>query len=389
MNEGEFRRLSGSLRRFHRRFAPLFGREETRRRSGQYLRGLLVQQTDRRNAENLAEAVDGASPRALQRFLTAAPWESEAVVAALQRYLGERLLPRTPAEGTLADTAFLLDDTGFAKQGTRSVGVARQYSGTLGKVGNCQVGVFLGYVSPRGHALVDGRLYLPERWTQDPDRCRRAGVPEAVLAQGYQSKADLGLALLRRAGERGALVAQWVVADAGFGELPAFRDALDVGGWAYLLEVPSTTPVFPKPARTTNVALRPGTPRRRVAAPHRGAGGAGAAHPPVRRPAGVGAPRGGARSPHLAAAAPRPRWQRREVLLLQRPAGDAPAAAGLHERAALAHRDRVPARQGRGRPRRIRGAQLARLAPPHDDGPAGQRLPAHRRAGLGGKRRPA
>ncbi len=264
MDEGEFRRVAGSLRRFHRQFASLFGREETRRRSGQYLRGLLVQQTDRRNAENLAEAVDGATPRGLQRFLTEAPWDPAPVVAALQGYLGERLLPHEPGEGTLADTAFLLDDTGFAKQGTRSVGVARQYSGTLGKVGNCQIGVFLGYVSPRGHALVDGTLYLPQRWTQDPDRCRRAGVPEAVLAPGYQSKAALALALLRRAVARGTLVAQWVVADAGFGELPSFRDALDDDGWAYLLAVPRTTPVFPKPPRTTKVTLTAGTPPRRV-----------------------------------------------------------------------------------------------------------------------------
>ena len=264
MNEGEFRRLGAALRAFHGRFAPLFGRKEARRRSAQYLRGLLVQQTDRRNAENLAEAVEGATPRALQRFLTEAPWDPAPVVAALQAYLGERLLPREPGEGTLADTAFLLDDTGFAKQGTRSVGVARQYSGTLGKVGNCQIGVFLGYVSPRGHALVDGALYLPRRWVDDPARCRRAGVPEPVLAQGYQSKADLALALLRRAAAHGTLGAPWVVADAGFGELPAFRDALDDDRWHYLLAVPRTTPVFPKPPRMRTVTLGPGTARRRV-----------------------------------------------------------------------------------------------------------------------------
>ena len=107
---------------------------------------------------------------------------------------------------------FVLDDTGFAKQGKKSVGVARQYSGTLGKVGNCQVGVFLAYVSARGHALVDKALYLPPAWTADRPRCRAAGVPEDV---GYQSKAELGLALLRRARQAGHLTATWVTGDSG------------------------------------------------------------------------------------------------------------------------------------------------------------------------------
>ena len=148
---------------FHQRFAPLFGRREAQRRSEQYLRGLLVQQTDRRNAENVAEAIDGASARSLQRLLTEAPWPVDPVIDALQAFLAEWLAPADgPGEGV-----FVLDDTGFPKQGTRSVGVARQYSGTLGKVGNCQIGVFLAYVTVRGHALVDRRLYLPRSWTDD------------------------------------------------------------------------------------------------------------------------------------------------------------------------------------------------------------------------------
>jgi SRSO17 transposase len=264
MDDGDFGRVARTFRAFHRAFAPLFGRTEARRRSGQYLRGLLVQQTDRRNAENLAEAVAGATPRALQRFLTDAPWRHEPVLAALQGYLGDRLPPRAPAEGLAADGVWIVDDTGFAKQGTHSVGVARQYSGTLGKVGNCQLGVFLGYATARGHALVDARLYLPRAWTDDPARCRRAGVPEDVLAAGYQSKAELALAQLRRARAGGALVGRWVTADEAYGQVPAFRDALDAEGYWYVVEVPATTPAFPKPARTTTVRLGPGAPRRRV-----------------------------------------------------------------------------------------------------------------------------
>ncbi len=182
MDLAEFERVATTFATFHAEFAPLFGRTEAQERSEQYLRGLLVQQTDRRNAENLAECITGATPRTLQRFLTESPWLDQPVLDRLQGYVGPRLRDRL--------NVFVVDDTGFAKQGVKSVGVARQYSGTLGKVGNCQIGVFLAYVSLRGHALVDKALYLPEAWTADRARCRAAGVPEAVV---YHSKAELAL----------------------------------------------------------------------------------------------------------------------------------------------------------------------------------------------------
>ena len=238
INPIEFERVATTFATFHQEFASLFGRTEARERSEQYLRGLLVQQTDRRNAENLAETVAGATPRSLQRFLTESPWDDEAVVDRLQGYVGQRL--------NHAEAVWVLDDTGFAKQGQKSVGVARQYSGTLGKVGNCQVGVFLAYVGPRGHALVDKALYLPKEWTADRDRCRAVGVPEAV---GYQSKAELGLGLLRRAQRAGHLRTKWVTGDSGYGEVPTLRDALDAEGWLYVLEVPSNTYIFTQPAQ--------------------------------------------------------------------------------------------------------------------------------------------
>ena len=238
MNQIEFEQVAQSFATFHQQFAPLFGRTEARQRSEQYLRGLLVQQTDRRNAENLAEAVEGATPRTLQRFLTESPWDDAAVIDRLQMYVGQRL--------NRADGVFVLDDTGFGKQGKKSVGVARQYSGTLGKVGNCQIGVFLAYVSALGHALVDKALYLPREWTNDQRRSLAAGVPREV---GYQSKAELGLGLLRQARRAGHLTAEWIAGDAGYGEVPTLRDALDADDWRYVLEVPSTTSVFTQLAR--------------------------------------------------------------------------------------------------------------------------------------------
>jgi len=239
MDQVEFERVATTFARFHQEFAPLFGRTEAQERSEQYLRGLLVQQTDRRNAENLAEVSEEATPRSLQRFLTESPWSDQPVIDRLQKYVAPFL------RDTL--NVFVVDDTGFAKQGTHSVGVARQYSGTLGRVANCQVGVFLAYVSPRGHALVDKALYLPAEWTQDRDRCRAAGVPDDVV---YQSKADLALGLLRRARQGTQLPGDWITADAGYGEVPSFREALDTEHWRYVVEVPGNVSVFVQWAKT-------------------------------------------------------------------------------------------------------------------------------------------
>lgn len=239
MEQVEFERIAASFAAFHQEFASLFGRKEAQQRSEQYLRGLLVQQTDRRNAENISEAVDGATARSLQRFLTESPWSDEPVIDQLQAYVGQFL---NSSEGV-----FVLDETGFPKKGKKSVGVARQYCGTLGKVANCQLGVFVAYVSEQGHALVDKRLYLPREWTDDPDRRRAAGVPETV---GYQSIAELGLSMLHQARTAGHLMGRWVTADEAYGKVPTLRDTLDDDEWLYVLEVPCSQPVFAQPAKT-------------------------------------------------------------------------------------------------------------------------------------------
>jgi SRSO17 transposase len=239
LNPVQFEQVAASFAAFHQEFAPLFGRQEAQQRSEQYVRGLLVQQTDRRNAENISESVDGATPRSLQRLLTDSPWSDAPVIDRLQRRAGRHL--------SAPDGVFVLDETGFPKKGDKSVGVARQYCGTLGKVANCQIGVFLAYVSERGHALVDKRLYLPREWTDDPARCRAGGVPETVT---YQSKAELGLAMLRQAQAAGYLRGRWVTGDEAYGQVPSLRDALDAEGWRYVLEVPCSQPVFTKLAKT-------------------------------------------------------------------------------------------------------------------------------------------
>lgn len=233
MTPEDLDRVSHSFTTFHAHFAPLFGRTEARVRSEQYLRGLLLQRADRRNAENIAESVEGATPRALQRFLTQATWQHLSVVEALHRFVGQRL--------SSPDGVFILDESGAAKQGKHSAGVARQYSGTLGKVGNCQVGVYLAYASSLGHALLDGELYLPKEWTDDPKRRQKAGVPKSVQ---LQTKGDLALVLLQRAKLWGGLQGEWVTGDCVYGSDTGLRDSLDEGGWHYVLEVRQTERVF-------------------------------------------------------------------------------------------------------------------------------------------------
>ena len=130
------------------------------------------------------------------------------------------------------EAVWVLDGSDFPKQGRKSAGVARQYCGRLGKVANCQAGMFLAYVSPLGRALVDKRLYLPESWTSDKGRCAAAGVPEE--RRSYRSKTGLALDMLERALERGHLRAKWVAGDDAFGMSPSFRDALAALGMHYV-----------------------------------------------------------------------------------------------------------------------------------------------------------
>lgn len=228
-------RLSETFEEFHAHFAPPFGRKQWRERSRDYLQALLVQNQERCNAENLSEVV-GASPRVLQRFLSEAHWDDDAVTAALQAYLAPRL--------SHPQAVWAVDESGIVKQGKRSVGVAPQYCGAVGKVANCQMGVFLAHIGSRGRAIVDKRLYLPKEWIGDPQRCKAAGVPEETCT--YQSKAELALGLLTRAQTLGHLSAQWVTGDDEYGKSPAFRDGVDALGLWSLLEVPSDTPVWPQ-----------------------------------------------------------------------------------------------------------------------------------------------
>ena len=260
MDAAAFEQVYQDFQEFHAYFAGLFGRRETRERSGHYLQALLVQPGERRNAENLSETVP-ESARAMQRFLTEARWDDDAVIGRLQEYLAPRL---EHPEGV-----WVLDGSDFPKQGRKSAGVARQYCGRLGKVANCQAGMFLAYVSPLGRALVDKRLYLPENWTSDPERCAAAGVP--AERRSYRSKTELALEMLERALERGHLRSEWVAGDDAFGMSPSFRDGLAALEMNYVLDVPANFTVWPvEPEWTTPVYRgRGGPPKPRLVAGQR------------------------------------------------------------------------------------------------------------------------
>ena len=260
MDAAAFEQVYQNFQEFHAYFAGLFGRRETRERSGHYLQALLVQSGERRNAENLSETVP-ESARGMQRFLTDSPWDDDAVIGRLQEYLAPKL--------EHPEAVWVLDGSDFPKQGRKSAGVARQYCGRLGKVANCQAGMFLAYVSPLGRALVDKGLYLPKSWTSDKDRCAAAGVPQE--RQGYQSKTALALEMLERAVHLGQLRAGWVAADDAFGISPSFREGLAALGMRYVLDVPAGFTVWPAEPEWTTPAYRGrgGPPKPRLVAGQR------------------------------------------------------------------------------------------------------------------------
>ena len=236
-------------------FAPLLRRSTSRESVERYLTGLLTD-LPHKNCDTIAAAVAGTSTERLQHLLTDASWEPQALDA--QRV--QALAAQSPPHGLL-----VLDDTGLPKQGRGSVGVARQYSGTLGKVANCQVVVTAHYVAdePTSRAPVHwpmtARLYLPETWATDQARRGKVHVPPEVV---FQTKPELALALVEQARAWGVPFA-WVVADAGYGDNPTFVQGLDDQQVAYVVGVSSTFGVR-LPAEVCAAALvLPSRPRRR------------------------------------------------------------------------------------------------------------------------------
>ena len=210
----------------HALIAPRFARSEPRERAAGYLRGLLAP-LERKNGWTLAEDAGEVGPDGMQRLLTGSDWNADEVCEDLRDYVVDRL--GDPG------AVLVVDETGFLKKGTRSAGVARQYSGTAGRIENCQVGVFLGYAAPGGRTFLDRELYLPKAWAEDRDRCRDAGIAEEVE---FATKPELAIAMLTRALD-GGVPAAWLTGDEVYGQHPGLRAFAAERGLSYVLAVAS------------------------------------------------------------------------------------------------------------------------------------------------------
>lgn len=235
--------LDGLVARMH----PLFHRTESRRHAEQYVRGLLAP-IERKNGWTIAEHVGEPEPKALQRLLNLSPWDADALLELNREYAMEQL-----AE---PGAILVADPTGFPKKGTKSVGVQRQYSGTLGRIDNCQIATFLGYVTPdRDRVLVDRRLYMPkESWLADPARCAAAGVPPDLA---FATRPEQVIEMIRAARTAGIPFA-WFTADEEFGQNPGLCDYLETSRIPYVMAVPKSTQLTDTTARTERCDERVG-----------------------------------------------------------------------------------------------------------------------------------
>lgn len=230
--------LAEALRPYHAIYGSFFSRSESRSWAERYLHGLLSP-LERKSVEPIVIAQLGASDKAIrgmQQFLTDSTWDDEAI---LRRHWQEVAVDLDDAEGML-----IADGSDFPKKGQHSVGVKRQYCGELGKIANCQAGVFLAYASSQGATLLDRRLYLPQEWLSDPafaERRAKGRIPEQLT---FQTKNELTLAMVQAVVASQSLRCRWFLADEAFGRDSGLLDALDGLGLWYMVEVPLETNIW-------------------------------------------------------------------------------------------------------------------------------------------------
>jgi len=232
----DIRRQSEKLLEFHRRFADFF-RTSTRKVAShalEYMKGQLLLES-RRNMNQMSIKVVEKDNQALSHFISNSPWNDELLIESVAEN-AVNLLCQSGTQGAL-----ILDESGIPKQGEKSVGVARQYCGTLGKVDNCQVGVFLAYSTPVASTLIDRRLYLPSSWIEDSERCEDAGIPKE--AREFKTKADFGLEMILGAKQKGVHF-EFVGMDGFYGEQPWLLSKLEEEGIIYTADIPCNTRIY-------------------------------------------------------------------------------------------------------------------------------------------------
>ena len=387
MTESEIAKCRKRLEQFLADLLEPLGRRERRHWGSVYVRGLLLD-GERKSIEPMAARLPEGNVQAMQQLIGQSPWAWAPVWQRLAQRMTAELAP---------DPVWVIDDTGFPKQGQHSVGVARQYSGTLGKTANCQVAVSLHQMGAEESTILDWRLYLPESWTQDAPRRAAAGIPAEVK---FQTKWQLALAMIDEARQWG-LRCGVVLADAGYGEVTEFRQGLEARHLPYALGIPSTLGVWTQ------------------AAPEAQAESAGARASaecfPLRRTATVRGSRGGGKGPRVEASAlarrherlarlpllrlPRPALARiprrpaappgglaaggmaarregaHEILSLRLAGALLPAAAGAHRQRPLEDRTGLSATQGGAGAGSLRRPPLDRVAPSCHAGDAGACFP--------------
>ena len=213
----------------HARIAGRFARSEPRERVLAYVRGLLAP-LERKNSWTLAEQAGDPIPDGMQRLLAYADWDADAVRDDVRDYVVEHLAPRPGEQAGV----LVVDETGFLKKGTKSAGVARMYSGTAGRIENCQIGVFLGYATAAGRTFLDRELYLPKTWAEDRERRVEAWVGEEVE---FATKPELAMEMIARALDAG-VPAGWVTGDEVYGQHFKLRRMLEERQMPYVMAVP-------------------------------------------------------------------------------------------------------------------------------------------------------
>ena len=247
LGKGDIKEFMNELIGFHEQFADCFHRSESREHFFNYMAGQFSD-LERKSIEPIALAVKDGNVRALQRFVSVASWDDNKIISKYRSLVNDDL--GSP------DGALIFDESGFLKKGQDSVGVARQYCGTAGKVDNCQVGVFAAYVSEHGYAMVDKRLFIPEQWFSDDYRLRRqkCNLPEDTV---FQTKPQLAAQMLSTISSEKALPFKYVLADSIYGVSPEFIETVDdLPGITYLVSVPKKTRCWLKRPMTISKQYR-------------------------------------------------------------------------------------------------------------------------------------
>lgn len=243
--------LADDLREYHSLYSPLFQRKEQRHWALKYMEGQMLD-IERKSIEPMAQALDGGNVQAMQQFTSAGPWYDEPIIWKHQKEAGNTL--------GHADGVAILDGCDFPKQGNNSVGVSRQHCGPLGKTANCQASVLLAYASDHGHTLLDRRLYIPEKWFQ-PAHAELRKACDVPAELNFQTKNELGWAMLESLIDNGDVPFQWVTMDEAFGRDTELLNKIDEKNKYYFAEIPCSTLVWQRRPKVLAPEIKKGPGR--------------------------------------------------------------------------------------------------------------------------------